>query len=87
MRHLLLLMVLSSTVFFPSFFQQCSKTCGGGLRFRRVRCYADSRIDYSEKTCSHLVKPKFVEICNMQPCGGVPLQPEPPQPEGKPLPS
>ena len=49
---------------------QCSASCGTGLRVRKVRCYADSRIDYSEKTCQTLKKPASVELCNKHPCSG-----------------
>ena len=50
---------------------QCSASCGTGLRLRKVRCYADSRIDYSEETCRHLKRPASVELCNRHSCSGM----------------
>eukprot|EP00794_Sanderia_malayensis_P020165 gene20165-22140_t len=54
--------------YFASSWRPCSASCNGGLRFRKVRCYADTRIDYTEKSCRNLKKPAGVEICNRQSC-------------------
>jgi len=58
------------TQYFSSSWKPCSASCGTGLRYRKVRCYADSRIDYSEKSCQSLKRPASVELCNRQPCPG-----------------
>ncbi|XP_065060952.1 papilin-like [Rhopilema esculentum] len=56
--------------YFASLWKPCSASCGTGLRLRKVRCYADSRIDYSEETCKHLKKPASVGLCNRHSCSG-----------------
>lgn len=51
---------------------ECSKTCGGGKKKRRIRCrqkisaFQDKKL--KKKKCSHLPKPERVEKCNTQEC-------------------
>ncbi|KAG7260356.1 hypothetical protein CRUP_024758 [Coryphaenoides rupestris] len=48
----------------------CTRSCGGGVRERRVSCYDIDLNPYSEDRCGSTSKPVSVETCNTQPCPG-----------------
>lgn len=48
--------------------ESCSKTCGMGIRRRRVKCFADSKEDPEEKWCKAIDKPITEEQCFEEKC-------------------
>lgn len=52
----------------PVLFPQCSRSCGGGVRERRVSCFDTDLNPYPESRCGAASKPVSVESCNSQPC-------------------
>lgn len=46
----------------------CSRSCGGGVRERRVGCFDTDLNPYPEARCGTASKPASVETCNSQPC-------------------
>lgn len=53
------------------FISQCSRSCGGGVRERRVACFDTDLNPYPEDRCGLAHRPHSVEECNTQPCPGV----------------
>lgn len=49
---------------------QCSTSCGGGVRERRVSCFDTNLNPYPEARCGLASRPVSVEACNSQPCPG-----------------
>lgn len=45
--------------------QQCSKTCGAGVRLREVKCYQG---DVLAQGCDPTSKPEARQTCQLQPC-------------------
>lgn len=48
----------------------CTRSCGGGVRERRVGCYDLDLNPYSEAHCGTASRPISVESCNTQACPG-----------------
>lgn len=48
---------------------QCSQSCGMGFQIRKVQCYGDREIDYTEKVCKKLQRPTAVRLCKITSCG------------------
>ncbi|KAM9840359.1 papilin b, proteoglycan-like sulfated glycoprotein isoform 2-T3 [Aulostomus maculatus] len=46
----------------------CTRSCGGGVRERRVGCYDTNLNPYPEARCGTANRPVTVEACNTQPC-------------------
>ncbi|XP_031731331.1 papilin b, proteoglycan-like sulfated glycoprotein [Anarrhichthys ocellatus] len=46
----------------------CTRSCSGGVRERRVGCFATDLNPYPEAQCGTATKPLSVETCNSQPC-------------------
>ncbi|XP_078130624.1 papilin b, proteoglycan-like sulfated glycoprotein [Sander vitreus] len=46
----------------------CTRSCGGGVRERRVGCFDTDLNPYSEARCGTASRPLSVETCNAQPC-------------------
>uniref|UniRef100_A0A3Q4I6P3 Papilin b, proteoglycan-like sulfated glycoprotein n=1 Tax=Neolamprologus brichardi TaxID=32507 RepID=A0A3Q4I6P3_NEOBR len=79
----------SLTVIFLSallslFISQCSRSCGGGVRERRVACFDTDLNPYPEDRCGLAHRPHSVEECNTHPCPGVQTAPsvQDPRPGG-----
>ncbi|KAM4600576.1 papilin b, proteoglycan-like sulfated glycoprotein isoform 2-T2 [Polymixia lowei] len=53
----------------------CTKSCGGGVRERRVACYDTDLNPYAEDRCGPASRPAAVESCNMQACPGAQMVP------------
>uniref|UniRef100_A0A8C9TNP6 Peptidase M12B domain-containing protein n=1 Tax=Scleropages formosus TaxID=113540 RepID=A0A8C9TNP6_SCLFO len=51
---------------------ECTRTCGGGQRSRRVVCQRLSGQSVSEHMCDARERPADAEPCNRQPCPGAP---------------
>ncbi|XP_037304798.2 papilin b, proteoglycan-like sulfated glycoprotein [Pungitius pungitius] len=49
-------------------FGQCTRSCSGGVRERRVGCFDMDLNPYPEARCGTATKPLAVETCNAQPC-------------------
>ncbi|XP_028295704.1 papilin b, proteoglycan-like sulfated glycoprotein [Gouania willdenowi] len=49
-------------------FGLCTRSCGGGVRERRVGCLDAHLKAYPESRCGSDLKPNSVETCNSQPC-------------------
>lgn len=47
---------------------QCTRSCGGGVRERKVACFDTDLNTYPEDQCGATSRPLSVESCNMQPC-------------------
>lgn len=47
---------------------QCTRSCGGGVRERRVSCFDTDLNPYPEARCGLDSRPVSVETCNAQPC-------------------
>ncbi|XP_039873246.1 papilin b, proteoglycan-like sulfated glycoprotein isoform X1 [Simochromis diagramma] len=62
----------------------CSRSCGGGVRERRVACFDTDLNPYPEDRCGLAHRPHSVEECNTQPCPGVQTAPsvQDPRPGG-----
>lgn len=60
---------------FPVVSVQCTRSCGGGVRERKVSCFDTDLNPYPEDRCGAASKPISVETCNSQPC---------PRPQSKP---
>lgn len=50
---------------------QCTRSCSGGVRERRVGCFDIDLNPYPESRCGTAGRPVSVEECNTQPCPGV----------------
>uniref|UniRef100_A0A0P6J9Z7 A disintegrin and metalloproteinase with thrombospondin motifs 9 preproprotein n=1 Tax=Heterocephalus glaber TaxID=10181 RepID=A0A0P6J9Z7_HETGA len=48
--------------------QECSKTCGEGFRFRRVVCVDENQGEVHRALCSSSQRPTDRESCSRQPC-------------------
>ena len=49
--------------------EQCSASCGGGYRVRRVFCFIPSTgIEVDESLCNGKLKPGAFDICNRESC-------------------
>ncbi|XP_039981898.1 LOW QUALITY PROTEIN: papilin b, proteoglycan-like sulfated glycoprotein [Xiphias gladius] len=48
----------------------CTRSCGGGVRERRVGCFDTDLNPYPEARCGLASRPVSVEACNSQPCPG-----------------
>ncbi|KAM8726403.1 papilin b, proteoglycan-like sulfated glycoprotein [Acanthopagrus schlegelii] len=48
----------------------CTRSCGGGVRERRVGCYDTDLNPYPEARCGTASRPVSVETCNSQACPG-----------------
>lgn len=59
------------TNYFVSKWSQCSQSCGMGFQIRKVQCYGDREIDYTEKVCKKLQRPTAVRLCKITSCGEV----------------
>ncbi|KAJ0026622.1 hypothetical protein NQD34_017622 [Periophthalmus magnuspinnatus] len=46
----------------------CTRSCGGGVRERRVGCFDTDLNPYPEAQCGAESRPQTVESCNSQPC-------------------
>ncbi|KAM7367815.1 hypothetical protein PAMP_014090 [Pampus punctatissimus] len=51
-------------------YELCSRSCGGGVRERRVGCFDTDLNPYPEARCGTADRPITVESCNTQPCPG-----------------
>ncbi|XP_028996758.1 papilin b, proteoglycan-like sulfated glycoprotein isoform X2 [Betta splendens] len=51
-------------------FGLCTRSCGGGVRERRVSCFDADLNPYPEVRCGLAGRPVSVEGCNAQPCPG-----------------
>lgn len=49
---------------------QCTRSCGAGVRERRVSCFDTDLNPYPEARCGSASRPVSVEECNSQPCPG-----------------
>ncbi|XP_072218787.1 papilin b, proteoglycan-like sulfated glycoprotein [Leuresthes tenuis] len=65
----------------------CSRSCGGGVRERRVGCFDTDLNPYPEDQCGLSIKPTSVETCNPQPCHRTQMVPsvQEPGPDGSPM--
>uniref|UniRef100_A0A3B3V0C8 Papilin b, proteoglycan-like sulfated glycoprotein n=1 Tax=Poecilia latipinna TaxID=48699 RepID=A0A3B3V0C8_9TELE len=54
--------------FSVSSFSACSRSCGGGVRERKVGCFDADLNPFSEDQCGFESRPTSVETCNAQPC-------------------
>ncbi|PWA27688.1 hypothetical protein CCH79_00000424, partial [Gambusia affinis] len=52
-------------------FGLCTRSCGGGVRERKVGCFDTDLNPYPEERCGEASRPLSVESCNTQPCPGV----------------
>lgn len=50
------------------FFQQCSASCGGGIRTRSVQCIETNNNLISDDRCPEHSRPRNQEKCNETPC-------------------
>ncbi|XP_076612976.1 papilin b, proteoglycan-like sulfated glycoprotein [Chaetodon auriga] len=53
----------------------CTRSCGGGVRERRVSCFDTDLNPYPEARCGTANRPVSVETCNSQPCPGPQMVP------------
>ncbi|GAA6228799.1 papilin-like [Lates japonicus] len=53
----------------------CTRSCGGGVRERRVSCFDTDLNPYPEARCGLAGRPVSVEACNSQPCPGAQMVP------------
>ncbi|XP_018531520.1 papilin b, proteoglycan-like sulfated glycoprotein [Lates calcarifer] len=53
----------------------CTRSCGGGVRERRVSCFDTDLNPYPEGRCGLASRPVSVEACNSQPCSGAQMVP------------
>uniref|UniRef100_UPI003AAE0B9B papilin b, proteoglycan-like sulfated glycoprotein isoform X1 n=1 Tax=Centroberyx gerrardi TaxID=166262 RepID=UPI003AAE0B9B len=53
----------------------CTRSCGGGVRERRVGCFDIDLNPYAEARCGASGRPTTVETCNSQPCPGAQMVP------------
>ncbi|XP_060907923.1 papilin b, proteoglycan-like sulfated glycoprotein isoform X1 [Labrus mixtus] len=53
----------------------CTRSCGGGVRERRVGCFDTDLNPYPEARCGAASRPVSVESCNSQACPGAQLVP------------
>ncbi|XP_044024356.1 papilin b, proteoglycan-like sulfated glycoprotein isoform X1 [Siniperca chuatsi] len=53
----------------------CTRSCGGGVRERRVGCFDTDLNPYPEARCGTANRPVSVEACNSQPCPGAQMVP------------
>eukprot|EP00064_Thunnus_orientalis_P001887 superscaffoldBa00000130_g1891 len=53
----------------------CTRSCGGGVRERRVSCYDTDLNPYPEARCGTAGRPTAMESCNTQPCPGAQMVP------------
>ncbi|XP_028252720.1 papilin b, proteoglycan-like sulfated glycoprotein [Parambassis ranga] len=53
----------------------CTRSCGGGVRERRVGCFDTDLNPYPESRCGTASRPVSVEECNTQHCPGVQMVP------------
>ncbi|XP_034436131.1 papilin b, proteoglycan-like sulfated glycoprotein isoform X2 [Hippoglossus hippoglossus] len=54
---------------------QCTRSCGGGVRERRVGCFDTDLNPYPEARCGSASRPVSVEACNSQSCPGTQMVP------------
>ncbi|XP_058855652.1 A disintegrin and metalloproteinase with thrombospondin motifs 9-like [Acipenser ruthenus] len=48
--------------------QECSKTCSSGTKYRKVVCHDDSKKEVNEIYCNTDKRPADLESCNTHPC-------------------
>ncbi|XP_056150691.1 papilin b, proteoglycan-like sulfated glycoprotein isoform X2 [Lampris incognitus] len=60
----------------------CTRSCGGGVRERRVGCFDTNLNPYTEDRCGPTSRPAAVEACNTQPCPGAQMVPSVQDPRG-----
>ncbi|KAM4651989.1 A disintegrin and metalloproteinase with thrombospondin motifs 9 [Discoglossus pictus] len=48
--------------------QDCSKTCDGGIRYRKIVCVNEDKKEVPSYHCEETKKPSDVENCNLQSC-------------------
>uniref|UniRef100_A0A3P8U4N4 Papilin b, proteoglycan-like sulfated glycoprotein n=1 Tax=Amphiprion percula TaxID=161767 RepID=A0A3P8U4N4_AMPPE len=53
----------------------CTRSCGGGVRERRVSCFDTDLNPYPDSRCGTASRPISVETCNSQPCPGAQMVP------------
>ncbi|XP_037605955.1 papilin b, proteoglycan-like sulfated glycoprotein [Sebastes umbrosus] len=53
----------------------CTRSCGGGVRERKVGCFDTDLNSYPEARCGPTSRPVSVETCNSQACPGAQLVP------------
>ncbi|KAK5608408.1 hypothetical protein CRENBAI_026178 [Crenichthys baileyi] len=53
----------------------CTRSCGGGVRERKIGCFDTDLNPYREDRCGAFSRPLSVESCNTQPCPGVQMVP------------
>ncbi|KAM6915029.1 papilin b, proteoglycan-like sulfated glycoprotein [Xenentodon cancila] len=53
----------------------CSRSCGGGVRERKVSCFDTDLNPYPEEQCGLESRPTTVESCNIQPCNRAQMVP------------
>ncbi|XP_070399522.1 papilin b, proteoglycan-like sulfated glycoprotein isoform X1 [Nothobranchius furzeri] len=53
----------------------CTRSCGGGVRERKVSCFDTDLNSYPEDQCGVASRPTSVESCNTHPCPGVQMVP------------
>ncbi|XP_062267716.1 papilin b, proteoglycan-like sulfated glycoprotein isoform X2 [Platichthys flesus] len=53
----------------------CTRSCGGGVRDRRVGCFDTDLNPYPEARCGSASRPVSVEACNSQSCPGTQMVP------------
>ncbi|XP_015225011.1 PREDICTED: papilin-like [Cyprinodon variegatus] len=56
-------------------FGLCTRSCGGGVRERKVGCFDTDLNPYPEDQCEAVSRPLSVESCNVQPCPAVQMVP------------
>uniref|UniRef100_A0A3P9NFX1 Papilin b, proteoglycan-like sulfated glycoprotein n=1 Tax=Poecilia reticulata TaxID=8081 RepID=A0A3P9NFX1_POERE len=62
-------------------FGLCTRSCGGGVRERKVGCFDTDLNPYPEERCGAASRPLSVESCNTQTCPGVQTVPSVQNPE------
>ncbi|XP_047184784.1 papilin b, proteoglycan-like sulfated glycoprotein isoform X2 [Scophthalmus maximus] len=61
----------------------CTRSCGGGMRERRVSCFDTDLNPYAEAQCGLASRPVSAEACNSQPCPGTQMVPSVQEPRAR----
>ncbi|XP_067098173.1 papilin b, proteoglycan-like sulfated glycoprotein [Osmerus mordax] len=64
-------------------FGLCSRSCGGGVRERRVACMDTDLNPYGDERCGPQARPPSVDTCNTQACPGAQVIPSVQDPRGQ----